>query len=185
VEPQALIGPRDGHHHDVLEADGLHPDRGDAMVTREAVQLRLHGLREAVPPERATRDGEDACVQAVALGRWIERHQLLGHEHAEDVQAGAGDQAEGAGNRVDAEGLLAPAEQAEDGHRPRHRGNLPYLGRPRGDLTRGSAVERPAVVYALIVEALSIYNDIHHIDNGSLSWSDGEAQGGERAPWRA
>src|SRR4029450_3487990 len=29
---------------------------------------------------------------------------------------------------------------------------------PRGDLTRGSAVERPAVVDALIVEVLSIYN---------------------------
>ncbi len=118
-----MVGARDRDHHDVLEPDDLDADRGDAVHPREAVQLGLDQLGEARPAQHAAGDGQQARARAVALGLGIEGDEALGDEHAQDVQTRARDQRERAGDRVDAERLVAPAEQAEDGHRARHRGN--------------------------------------------------------------
>jgi len=124
VEPQALIRARDGDHDDVLEPDHLDADGGDAVTAREPIELRLRHLREAVPGERAARHGDEAGAEAISLGHGIERDQLLGDQHSQDVQARAGNQAERAGDRIDPPRLLAPAEQPQNRHRARHRRDL-------------------------------------------------------------
>ena len=56
---------------------------------------------------------------------------------------------------------------------------------PRGDRTLESSIECLAVVDARMVRGVVNIQCYRHIDNGLLSWSDGEAHRRGRALWRA
>src|SRR5262249_1525349 len=105
--------------------------------------------------EGAPRHGDEAGAEPVALRLRIEGDHLLRGEHAQDVQTRARDQLEGAGDRVDAEGLLAPTEEPEDGDGARDGGDRAHPAR-----APPPTCPPPARPPRLIIGILSLNNGV-------------------------
>ena len=122
VQAERNFGVRQGEHDHVIEPDNLYADRRDAPLSRETVEHRLHRGRKTVARDDAARERQHPHAEAVTLGR-VDLYQLLVHKHSKNVQARAGDHAEGLRDRLHAHRLRTAAEKTKDCDRPRYGGD--------------------------------------------------------------
>jgi hypothetical protein len=114
MQAHRRLGARQRHHDHVLQVGELKADRGDAMALRQGVEMGLHRRREAVALERRAGQRQGAHAERVLLAG-VDLHQLLGDQHAQDVQHGARHQVERLGDRLPADRRAGAAEQPQDG----------------------------------------------------------------------
>src|SRR6185295_10798840 len=121
-------------------------------------------------------NGQQARARAIAFGLGVEGDEALGHEHAQNVQTRARDQRERPCDRVNAERLLAPAQQSEDRHRARHRGDGAQAP-PHRFASRRFVPDRGHVSSRVALpRVLSLYNGSVILTTRIAGWSDGQAR---------